>query len=67
MLPAAQQGLATAPPQTNGGPALALTTTTAAGQVTAACLNPVKTCFSSSSITSVFWLLFSNLKVSVAT
>lgn len=32
MLPAAQQGLATAPHQTHGGPALALTTTTAAGQ-----------------------------------
>jgi len=35
ILPAAQQGLATAPHQTQGGPALALTTTTAAGQVTA--------------------------------
>ncbi|DBB06880.1 hypothetical protein WJX82_003376 [Trebouxia sp. C0006] len=32
MLPAAQQGLATAPHQTQGEPALALTTTTAAGQ-----------------------------------
>jgi len=42
MLPAAQQGLATAPHQTDGGPALALTTTTAAGQVSASCLNPVK-------------------------
>ena len=41
MLPAAQQGLATAPHQTSG-PALALTTSTAAGQVTASCLNPVE-------------------------
>lgn len=62
MLPAAQQGLATAPHQTHGGPALALTTTTAAGQVTASCPNPVKTCFSSSSNTSVFWFCFSTIE-----